>query len=173
MTTEAQRCCVTELRSQRMVAGLGVGIQVPWLPELHNRTASFVFHLFSPEQSYPLALSAANKYASSSPSLPWTLRHLKTCLQFPICLYVSCKHTCAFPCAQPLAENFPMTSECTKQQQQQWDGERTTSGLSDHTTKKPCTTARTMRQKGDQVEPLAPAHSSSYWLLKQGGGGVE
>lgn len=61
--------------------------------------------------------------------------------EFPIHLHILCKHISAFPCAPPLAENFPMTRECTKQLQHhlQWqDGERTTSGLSDHTTKVLC-----------------------------------
>ena len=98
-------------------------------------------------------------------SLPWTLSHLKTRLQIPTRPHVLCRHTPACPCAQPLAENFAMASECTTQPQrhlQQREAETTTSGPSDHAPKKSCTTARTMQQKGDQATWMAAACSGSY-----------
>lgn len=76
-TTETQRCA-TGLWSQRMVAGLGVESKSPDSQSREqNGTTSLIFHVFSPDQSYPPTLSAANEHANSSATTA-CLGHLGT-----------------------------------------------------------------------------------------------
>lgn len=124
------------------------GIQALQLPELWtNRITSFIFHMFSLDQSHPPVLSGAiNRPTPAQAQVALDTHTLK--------------HTCRSPyalmyCASLVYNHLPRASLWQVNAQNSYSifcsnerGERTISVLSDHT-KKSCTTAKTMWQKGD------------------------
>lgn len=135
-----------------MVAGLGVESKSPDSQSREqNGTTSLIFHVFSPDQSYPPTLSAANEHANSSTTTA-CLGHSGTsklaCSSPYALMYHASTHLPSLV-HNHFSKDFPMTSECTKQLHhlQQREAERTTSGLSDHT-KKSCTTGKDHVIKG-------------------------